>query len=208
MTMQRRQQTGCVGKKNKKNNNNAVDSMNATTNDADARTNNAVGSTSGKRRVDADETKVADGTVNTMTNNADAHTNNAVGPTSGNPRVDTDGTEVVADNTINATTNEADAHTNNAIKTAMTDSGALSTLNTGASDVVIEGTNNADVTKEADAAPHINPGARYQTDINNASTMDGKDACEVVDIVKQVCAENLPVGCGSEEQNAILAKAI
>ncbi len=38
--------------------------------------------------------------------------------------------------------------------------------------------------------------------------MDVKDACEVINIVQQVCAENLPVGCGSEEQVAILAKAI
>jgi hypothetical protein len=38
--------------------------------------------------------------------------------------------------------------------------------------------------------------------------MDVKDACEVVDIVQQVCAENLTVGHGREEQDAILAKAI
>jgi hypothetical protein len=38
--------------------------------------------------------------------------------------------------------------------------------------------------------------------------MDVKDACEVVDIVQQVCAENLPVGHGSEKQDTILAKAI
>jgi hypothetical protein len=38
--------------------------------------------------------------------------------------------------------------------------------------------------------------------------MDVKDAGEVVDIVQQVCAENLAGSCGSEEQDAILATAI
>jgi hypothetical protein len=95
----------------------------------------------------------------------DTHTNNAVRLTSGKQRVDADGTKVVTDDTINATTKDADTHTNNAVKTAKTDSNALSMMNTGASDVVIEGTNNAYVSKETDAAPHINPGARYQTDV-------------------------------------------
>ncbi len=138
----------------------------------------------------------------------DAHTNNAAGLTSRMGRVDNDRTKVGADNTINTTTNNAGTHTNDVIKTAITDSDALSTINTGASDVIIKGTIDADVIKEADAMPHINPGPRYQTDINNASTMDVKDACEVVDIVQQVCAQNLPIGHGSEEQNAILAKAV
>ncbi len=149
-----------------------------------------------------------DNTINTTTNNAVAHTNNAIGPTSGKQRFDADGTKVVADNTINATTNDADAHNNYAIVTATTDFDAVSTMNTGMSNVVIDGTNNTDITKEADAVPHINHSARYQTIINNASPMDVKDSCEVVDIVQQVCAENLPIGCGSEEQDAILAKAI
>jgi hypothetical protein len=61
---------GHVGKKNKTNNNDAVNSMNATTDDADAGTNNAVGLTSEKRRVDADRTKVmVDNTINATTNN-------------------------------------------------------------------------------------------------------------------------------------------
>jgi hypothetical protein len=47
-------------------------------------------------------------------------------------------------------TNDADAHTNNAVKTAKTDSDTLSTMNTHASDVIIEHTNNAYITKEAD----------------------------------------------------------
>jgi hypothetical protein len=38
--------------------------------------------------------------------------------------------------------------------------------------------------------------------------MDVKETCEVVDIVQQVCDENLPVGRCSEIQDAILAKAI
>ncbi len=138
-----------VGKKNKTNNNDAVNIMNATTNDADAQTINAVRSTSGKQRVDADRTKVmVDNTINAMTNNVDAHTNNTVGPTSGKRSVDADETKVIADNTINIMTNNVDAHTNNAIKTATTDSDALSMMNTGTSDVVIEGTNNADILKK------------------------------------------------------------
>jgi hypothetical protein len=198
-----------VGKKNKTNNDGAFDSMNATTNDANAQANNVIGSTSGKQQVDADGTKVvANDTINATTNNVDTHTNNAAGPTSGKARVDDDRTKGVADNTINDTTNNAGAHTNNVIETTTTDSDALSIMKNGSSDVILEGTNNADVTKETDAVPHINTGARYQTNINNASKMGVKDACEVVDIVQQVCAENLPVGHGSEEQNAILAKTI
>ncbi len=62
--------TGHVGKKNKTNNNDAVNSMNATTDDADAGTNNAGGLTSVKRWVDADRTKVVvDNTINATTNN-------------------------------------------------------------------------------------------------------------------------------------------
>jgi hypothetical protein len=151
---------------------------------------------------------VVNDTINATTNDAIAHTNNAAGPTSGKARVDDDRTKVVKDITINATTNNVDAYTNNVVETATTDSDALSTMNTGASDVIVEGANNADVTKETDAMPYINTGARYQTNINNASTMDVKDACEVVGIVQQVCAENLPIGHGSEEQNAILAETI
>jgi hypothetical protein len=134
--------------------------------------------TSGKQWVDNDGTEVmADDTINATTNNADAHTNNAVGPTSGKQRVDADGTKVVADDTINAVTNDEDAHTNNAVKTAKSDSNALSTMNTIMSDVVIECTKNPNITKEAD-------------------------------IEQQLCAKNLDVGCGSEEQDASLAKAI
>ncbi len=105
------------------------------------------------------------------------HTNNTVGPTSGKQRVDADKTKVLADNTINATTNYAATHTNNSVKTAKTDSNALSTMNTSASDVVIEHTKNGHVNKEAD-------------------------------IEQQLCTENLAVGCGSEEQDASIAKAI
>jgi hypothetical protein len=128
---------------------------------------------------------MANYTINATTNNADAHTNNAAGPTSGKGWVDNDRTNVVADKTINATTNNVDAHTNKVVETATTDSDALSTINTGASDVIIKGTNDAEVTKETDTVSHINPSARYQIDIINASTMDVKDACEVVDIVQQ-----------------------
>jgi hypothetical protein len=131
--------TRSVGKKYKTNNGDAVDSINATTNNADTHTNNAVRLSSGNWRVDADGTKVVvEDTINAMTNNADAHTNNAIGPTSGKWKIDADRTKVIADDTINATTNNPDAHTNNAVKTAKTDSDVLSTMNTGASDVVIE----------------------------------------------------------------------
>jgi hypothetical protein len=55
----------------------------------------------------------------------------------------------MADNTINAMTNNADAHTNNTVKTTRTDSNVLSMMNTSASDVIIERTNDAYVMKEA-----------------------------------------------------------
>ncbi len=55
---------GRVGKK-KTNNNNTINSINATANNADSRTNNAVRLTSRKQWVDADKTKVvADDTIN------------------------------------------------------------------------------------------------------------------------------------------------
>jgi hypothetical protein len=61
--------TRSVGKKNKTNNNDAVNSINATTKDADIRTNNAVILTPGKQQVDADGTKVmTDDTINATTN--------------------------------------------------------------------------------------------------------------------------------------------
>jgi hypothetical protein len=170
--------TKSIGKKNKTNNNDAVDSINATTNNADARTNDAIRLTSGQQQVDADGTKVvADNTINAATNNAEPHTNNTVGPTPGKQRVDTDKTKVIADDTIGAMTNNADAHTNNSMKTAKTDSNALSTMNTSASEVVIERTNNAHITKEAE-------------------------------IEQQLCVKNLAVGRGNEEQDASIAKAI
>jgi hypothetical protein len=75
---------------------------------------------------------MGDNTINAMTNNGDTHTNNAVGLTSEKQRVDADRTKDEADITINARTNNADTHTNNAVITAMTDSDALSTMNTGA----------------------------------------------------------------------------
>jgi hypothetical protein len=169
--------TRSIGKKNKTNSDDAVDSISATTDNADTCAKNAVRLTSEKRWVDADGTKVvADDTINAKTNNADTHTNNAIRPTSGTQIVDADGTKVVTDNTINATTNNVDTHTNNSFKTAKTDFDALSTMNTGTSDVVIKRTNYAYVTKETD-------------------------------IEQQLCAENLAVGHGSEDQDASLAKA-
>ena len=136
---------------------------------------------------------MANDTINATTNDADAHTNNAAGPTSRKGRVDNDRTKVVTDKTINATTNNVDAHTNKVVETAATDSNALSMINTGTSDVIIKGTNDADVKKVTDTMPHINPGARYQSDINNASTMDVKDACEVVDIVHKCVLRTYPL---------------
>ncbi len=72
-------------------------------------------------------------------------------------KVDTDRTKVVVDDTIKATTIDANAHTNNTVKTAKTDSNALSTMNTGVSDLIIEHTNNAYVTKEADIEQQLCP---------------------------------------------------
>jgi hypothetical protein len=68
--------------KNKTNNDNVVDSITATTNDMDARTNNAVRLASVQQRFDADGTKiVVDNTINAMTNNTEPHTYKTVGPT-------------------------------------------------------------------------------------------------------------------------------
>ncbi len=66
--------TWCIGKKNKTNNDDAVGSMSATTNNSGTCTNNAVGLTSGKQWIDADRTKVvAVDTINATANNVDTH---------------------------------------------------------------------------------------------------------------------------------------
>jgi hypothetical protein len=76
--------TGSIGKKNKTNNDDVVDSINATTDDADTHTDNAVRSIKGQQRFEADGINVvADNTINATTNNVEPHSNNTVGPTSG-----------------------------------------------------------------------------------------------------------------------------
>jgi hypothetical protein len=128
-----------------------VNSINATTNDADSRMNVAIRLPSGQQWVDADGTKVvADDIINAMKNNTKPHTNNTVGLTSGKQEVDAEKTKVVADNTIIIMTKmwkptpQLCQNCQNRFQCTVYD------MHHHTSDVVIKHTNNTLVTKEAD----------------------------------------------------------
>jgi hypothetical protein len=140
--------------------------------------------------------------------------NDAVRLTSGKQWVDADGTEVVADDTINTTTNDAKPHINNAIGTTseklMVDADKTKVV---ADNTINATTNNADT--------HTNNSIKTaKTDSNVLSTMNTGMSDVIIkctnyayitkeaDIGQQLCTENLAVGCGSEEQDASLTKAI